>query len=91
MNNVTGLAPNPSAALQARYNKVTGDVTTLNEQINELLGDNESMEGDIETLETRIRHLRKAVAQNVKRIEKMRAKRLVIAQAAFQTSILDQP
>ncbi len=81
-----------------RYNSLSFDVTTLNEQITELLHDNETLDAGIDAWEDQIakaqREIKLAQRQRVKNdreAEKLRAKRQIVAEAAFRASAIDQP
>lgn len=74
-----------------RYNELTVSVSTLNEQINELVASNEGIEADIEVWEASIKNARKIMAKNDKTAEKLRAKRQIVAEAAFKAAAIDQP
>lgn len=81
-----------------RYNSLSFDVVSLNEQITELVRDNETLDAGIDAWESEIHRItgeiRKAKRQKAKnegQAEKLRAKRQIVAEAAFKASALDQP
>lgn len=74
-----------------RYNELNMSVSTLNEQINELVASTEGIEADIEVWERSIKNAKKLMARNEKMAEKLRAKRQIVAEAAFKAAAIDQP
>lgn len=74
-----------------RYNELNMSVTSLNEQINELVAANDGIEGDIEVWEQSIKNARKMHAKNEKMADKLRQKRQIVAEAAFKAHAIDQP
>lgn len=74
-----------------RYNSLSYDVATLNDQINELVSNSEALEGDIEVWEKSIRDARKQIARNDRQADKLRQKRGIVAKAAFDAAAIDQP
>ncbi len=74
-----------------RYNRVDFDVASLNDQIKELVNASEGLESDIEVWEQSIRNARKQIAKNAKMADKLRAKRQIVAKAAFDVAAEDQP
>ncbi len=84
-------APKVANLQTRRYNQVDMSVSTLNQQITELVADNEALEGTIEVAEQTIRNARKQMARNERAAEKLRAKRGIVAKAAFDAAALDAP
>lgn len=81
-----------------RYDNVPYTVTTLNEQITELVRENETLDSGIETWEENIHHLRAEIrkakrqkAKNVAEADKLRAKRHAVTEAAYRIAAIDQP
>ena len=74
-----------------RYNSLSYDVATLNDQINELVSNSEALENEIEVYEKRIREARKMIARNDRNADKLRQKRGIVAKAAFDAAAIDQP
>ena len=74
-----------------RYDSLSFSVSSLNEQIEELNHANERLEDNIEVWEAEIRRAQKQVIKNTKQSEKLRAKRQIVAEAAFKAAAIDQP
>ncbi len=81
-----------------RYDSLTYSVSTLNEQITELAHNNQILDDGIDAWEGQIaearNNIRKAKRQKAKNDEaaaKLRAKRSIVAEAAFKAAALDQP
>ena len=81
-----------------RYNSLSFDVVTLNEQITELVRDNETLDAGISAWEDQIAKAQREIklaqrqqAKNDREANKLRSKRQIVAEAAFRASAIDQP
>ena len=81
----------PVKTPKTRYDSVPLQVSTLNDQIVELQATNEAIESDIDTWEHSIKNARRIIAKNERQMEKLRAKRYAVQDAAFRVSKRDQP
>lgn len=81
----------PGSPVSKRYDSVSYNVSSLNDQITELVAANEGLEGDIEVLEAQIRAAKKQITRNAKEADKLRRKRDAVSFAAYQASLADQP
>ena len=81
----------PVKTPKTRYDSLTLQVSTLNDQIVELQSTNDAIESDIDTWEQGIKNARRIIAKNERQMEKLRAKRDAVQDAAFRVSKLDQP
>lgn len=81
-----------------RYDSLNFSVSTLNEQIAELVKDNETLDDGIEAWEQQIaearaniRKARRKKDANEAQAAKLRAKRQIVSEAAFKAAAIDQP
>lgn len=84
--------------LARRYDNVGYSVSTLNDQITELVVENATLEAGCDAWEQQIidarnhiRRSRRKMAVNDRAADKLRAKRQIVAEAAFRTAAIDQP
>lgn len=64
-------------------------IVTVTQQIAEIESDNMLLENEIEQAEDQIRKKRRTMRANEKRMDKMRAKRQVFAEAATRLKLLE--
>lgn len=88
---MTDVANKPQVPKQNRYDGLNLQVSTLNQQIEELVAHNEQLEGDIEVFEKQIRETRRMIARNDKAADKLRRKRDVVSRSAYEVFTIDQP
>ncbi len=81
-----------------KYDSLTYSVSTLNEQIAELVKDNQTLEDGIEAWETEIARMRGEIRRakrqrerNEAEANKLRAKRQIVSEAAYKAAVIDQP
>lgn len=94
--NVANISDRPGVL--KRYDSLSFSVTSLNEQITEINQQNETLdegieawEAEIHRLQGEIRTAKRQKAKNERDAEKLRAKRQIVAEAAFRAAAIDQP